>query len=147
MNIKHRSIFWMAILSIVTLGIYMIYWAVKTKNEIKSLGADIPTAWLLIIPFGNIYFWYQYASGFAEYVKKGSTTIEYFIVAILPYLLAYFRTLIGLNLGTTKVSLEIGHLSYIIQMLFFSIQIAFIPLVVFQTELNKLAKKGHHTAS
>ena len=44
------------IFTIITFGIYSIYWAVKTKNEINSLGADIPTAWLLIIPFGNFYF-------------------------------------------------------------------------------------------
>jgi hypothetical protein len=47
---KRRSVAAVLILSIVTFGIYAIVWAVKTKEEMNALGAQIPTAWLLIIP-------------------------------------------------------------------------------------------------
>ena len=69
--------------SIITLGIYAIYWAVSTKNEINSLGANIPTGWLIIIPIANLYWIYKYSEGFAQYVKKDNNTLLWFILYIL----------------------------------------------------------------
>lgn len=51
------------ILSLVTCAIYHIYWFVVTKNEMNQRGADIPTAWLLIIPFVNLYWLWRYSQG------------------------------------------------------------------------------------
>jgi hypothetical protein len=83
MRIQRRSAVICIILSIVTFGIYGIYWAVKTKDEINSLGAKIPTAWLVIVPFVNIYFAYKYAEGFATYVLKDKNTIAWFLLYII----------------------------------------------------------------
>ena len=80
MNIKQRNPIAVIIFSIITLGIYAIYWTVKTKEEIKILGAQIPTAWLMIIPIANIYFWYKYAEGFSVYAKKDNSTILWFLL-------------------------------------------------------------------
>ena len=71
------------LLCIVTFGLYGIYWAVKTKDEINSLGARIPTAWLMIVPIVNLYFIYKYAEGFAIYVKKDNNTILWFLLYIV----------------------------------------------------------------
>jgi len=79
-KIKKRNPAFVIIFSIITFGIYGIYWAVKTKNEINSLGADIPTALLLIIPIANFYFWYKYADGFSTYVKKDNKGILWFLL-------------------------------------------------------------------
>ena len=68
------------LLSIITLGIYGIYWQVKTKEELKSLGADIPTAWLLIIPIANIYWTYKYADGYSTKLKKDNNGVLWFLV-------------------------------------------------------------------
>ncbi|OGB83784.1 hypothetical protein A3F66_00570 [candidate division TM6 bacterium RIFCSPHIGHO2_12_FULL_32_22] len=70
MVIKYRNLAFVILMSIFTLGIYWLYWLVKTKDEINSLGGDVPTAWLIIIPIANIYFWYKYANGFVAYVEK-----------------------------------------------------------------------------
>ena len=83
MNIKKRNPAGVIILSIITLGIYLIYWIVKTKGEIKSLGASIPTAWFIIIPIANIYFAYKYLDGFSTYVKKDNLGIIWFIAAVV----------------------------------------------------------------
>jgi hypothetical protein len=80
---KNRSIAVVYILGIITLGIYFIYWIVSTKGEIKNMGADIPTAWLLIIPIANLYFYYKYCEGFAKFVKKDNNGLLYFIVFAL----------------------------------------------------------------
>ena len=57
---KTRSVAGVIILSIVTLGIYPIIWHVRTKNEMNATGADIPTAWLLIVPIANIYWLWKW---------------------------------------------------------------------------------------
>lgn len=80
--IKRRNPAFVLIMSLITLGIYAIYWTVKTKGEINSLGADIPTAFLIIVPFANFYFWYKYCEGFSTYVKKDNNGILWFILHI-----------------------------------------------------------------
>lgn len=78
--IQKRNVVAVYLLTIITFGIYGIYWEVKTKEEINSLGADIPTAWLLIIPIANIYWLYKYAEGYSNVVKKDNNGILWFIV-------------------------------------------------------------------
>ena len=60
---KNRNPIAVALLPFVTFGIYSIYWQVKTKVEMNTLGATIPTAWLIIIPFVNIWWLWKYAEG------------------------------------------------------------------------------------
>jgi ABC-type transport system involved in cytochrome c biogenesis permease subunit len=74
-----RSLVMIYILSILTFGIYLVYWFVKTKNELNGMGARIPTAWLLIIPIANIYWLYKYAEGFAKVTKKESTILWFLL--------------------------------------------------------------------
>jgi hypothetical protein len=69
--------------SIITFGIYAIYWMISTKDDINSLGAKIPTGWLIIIPIANLYWIYRYCEGFSQYVKKDNNTLLWFIVSIL----------------------------------------------------------------
>lgn len=78
--IKERNVAAVYLLSIITFGIYAIYWEVKTKEEINSLGADIPTAWLLIVPIANIYWLYKYAEGYSNFVKKDNNGILWFLL-------------------------------------------------------------------
>jgi uncharacterized membrane protein YozB (DUF420 family) len=51
------------ILSLITCGIYHIVWFVSTKTEMNQRGASIPTAWLLIVPFVNLYWLWRYSEG------------------------------------------------------------------------------------
>ncbi|MBU0722634.1 DUF4234 domain-containing protein [Patescibacteria group bacterium] len=81
--VKNRNIFLVYLFSIITFGIYSIYWLVSTKNEMNSLGAKIPTALLLIIPIINLYWAYKYCQGFAEHIKKDNNTITWFLVYMI----------------------------------------------------------------
>lgn len=81
-NIKRRNPALVIIFSVITCGIYFIYWAVMTKEEMKSLGAKIPTMWFLIVPIGNLYLLYKYCEGFSDYVRKDRLGIVWFLVAI-----------------------------------------------------------------
>lgn len=59
----------------------------ETKRELCHMGGEIPTSWLVIIPFANFYFWYRYAEVFAKFVKPESDPISYFVLmALLPFI-------------------------------------------------------------
>src|SRR4051812_40058413 len=68
-----RSIAAVLLLPMITFGIYGLVWFVKTKNEMKTLGAEIPTAWLIIVPFVSLYWMWKYSGG-VELVTGGKTT-------------------------------------------------------------------------
>jgi hypothetical protein len=97
MCLKERSLLGMFFLLIITFGFYWLYWSVKTKNEINCLGARIPTAFLVIIPFANFYFWYRYSQAFVTFVKKDSDPIAYFLLMSLLPVIGIFLVQDGLN--------------------------------------------------
>lgn len=81
-----RSVIGVLILSFITFGIYHLYWYIKTKDEMVELGAEIPTGWLLIIPFANIYWVWKWCVG-VEHVSRGKMSAP---VALLLMLLLHF---------------------------------------------------------
>lgn len=91
--ITYRSLIHMFIMTFITCGFYLLYWNVTTKNDLNRLGAEIPTAWLMIIPLANFYFWYKYAQAFAYYIKQSDqaeTTIVYFVIIIFLPVISKF---------------------------------------------------------
>ena len=86
---KHRSPLAVFFLSLFTLGIYAFVWHVKTKNELNRLGAHIPTAWLLIVPFANLYWIWKYSEG-VEQVTNGK------ISAIMALILLLLLSIVGI---------------------------------------------------
>jgi hypothetical protein len=88
MSMTVRSLGTMILLFLVTFGLYQIYWTVVTKRELNTLGARIPTAWLLIIPVVNIYFLYTFAQGYAKVVvndERPTATLVYFLLLMCLY--------------------------------------------------------------
>ena len=66
------------------MGIYAIVWFVKTKNEMVQQGADIPTAWLLIVPIASIYWMWKWAGGVEHVTRsKFSQAIAFILVFLL----------------------------------------------------------------
>lgn len=61
------------------------------------MGAQIPTAWLLIIPIVNIYFAYKYSEGFSMYVKKDNSPILWFLLYLVIAPVAMILVQIELN--------------------------------------------------
>lgn len=70
---QKRSVVMVIVLTLITFGIYGIVWFVKTKNEMNSQGANIPTAWLMIVPIVNLYWMWKYSGG-VEHVTRGKTS-------------------------------------------------------------------------
>jgi hypothetical protein len=86
---QHRSPIKVFLLTIITFGIYGIYWEVSTKGEMKKLGADIPTAWLLIVPLANIYWLWKFSKG-VEHVTGGKMS------GVLAFVILYLLSFIGI---------------------------------------------------
>ena len=78
-------------------GLYYIYWLENSKIEMNRLGADIPTAWLLIIPFVNIYWLWRWSQGVERVTKNALTAVPVFLlcwfIAIIgaPIIQSYFN--------------------------------------------------------
>jgi hypothetical protein len=79
-----RSVISVLVLTPITFGIYGLVWFVKTKREMVQAGADIPTSWLLILPFINIYWMWKWAGG-VDLVTKGksSQAVSFILVFVL----------------------------------------------------------------
>ena len=86
---KKRSPIMVLILSLITLGIYGIYWYVVIKREMNSQGAQIPTAWLIIIPFVNIYWQWKFSVGVQTVTNKEMS-------APVTFILLYLISIIGM---------------------------------------------------
>ena len=50
-------------LPLITFGIYGLYWLVKTKDEMNAQGAEIPTAWLILVPIVQLWWIWKFAEG------------------------------------------------------------------------------------
>lgn len=60
---QHRNPIMVILLSIITFGIYGLVWYVTTKDQMNAKGAQIPTAWLLIIPVVNFWWLWKFCQG------------------------------------------------------------------------------------
>lgn len=81
--IQKRNIVVVYLLMIITFGIYALYWLVKTKGEINSMGGSIPTAWLIIVPIANLWWVWRYCEDFGAFVKKDNNGILWFVLYVL----------------------------------------------------------------
>ena len=71
------------ILCFVTLGIYGIVWYVKTKGEMNLRGAEIPTAWLMIVPIANWFWLWKWSQGVEKVTAGSSSAGTTFVLMIL----------------------------------------------------------------
>ncbi|MET4003498.1 hypothetical protein ABIB48_002223 [Arthrobacter sp. UYCu511] len=60
---KHRSPAAPLLLPFITFGVYSIVWYVKSKVEMNTRGAGIPTAWLILVPIADIWWMWRFAVG------------------------------------------------------------------------------------
>ena len=71
------------LLTLITFGLYSIYWFVATKREMVEQGADIPTAWLIIIPIANIWWQWKWSGGVEHVTRAKMTQVISFILIFL----------------------------------------------------------------
>ncbi|PID99425.1 hypothetical protein CSA80_01540 [Candidatus Saccharibacteria bacterium] len=86
---EKRDLIGLFFLTLFTLGFYGIYWEVKTKGEMNARGADIPTAWLLLVPIVNLWWLWKYSEG-VERVTGGKMS------GLVAFLLIFVLGIIGM---------------------------------------------------
>jgi hypothetical protein len=96
-----RSVVAVILLTIFTLGIYGLIWQVKTKNEMNRVGAQIPSAWLLVVglilfPLA-IYWMWKFAGG-VEHVTRGKQT------QVIAFILMFVLGLIGIAIIQSELN-------------------------------------------
>ena len=94
---RHRDPIRVFFLSLITLGIYCLVWYVKTKNEMNTRGAKIPTAWLIIIPLINYFWLWKFCEGVEMVTNKE-------MGAGVAFLLIFFLGVIGMAIIQDKLN-------------------------------------------
>lgn len=85
---KRRGLASVIIFSIITLGIYNIFWAYLTAKEMRTKGANIPHFILYFIPFANYYWMYRYSMAI-EQVSNGKMS------GVLVFIMFFFTGIGG----------------------------------------------------
>lgn len=80
---KQRSPIAVFLFPFITFGIYSIYWMVKTKGEMNNMGQSIPTAWLIIVPFVNIWWLWKYSEAVGNVTKDKISGVIAFVLLML----------------------------------------------------------------
>jgi hypothetical protein len=99
--VKHRSILAVVILTLVTFGLYGLYWEIVTAREMRKQGANIPNAILIIIPIANYYWLWRYSSG-VEKITNGKWS------AGLVFILFFLTGIGGIVLGQLAFNEDAG---------------------------------------
>jgi len=82
---KERSPLAVFVLPFITFGIYSLYWLVATKTEMNRNGTNIPTAWLLIVPLANIWWYWKFSEGVEEVThRQMSAGVAFLMLFLLP---------------------------------------------------------------
>ncbi|MEO8554569.1 MAG: DUF4234 domain-containing protein [Kofleriaceae bacterium] len=83
---KPRSPVTVLLLSLLTFGIYALVWHVQTKNELNRVYvAEIPTAWLLLVPIaGPLYWMWKWAAGAEKATGLPAITV-FLLMWLVPF--------------------------------------------------------------
>ncbi|MFW6233197.1 MAG: hypothetical protein ACOC3Z_00880 [Nanoarchaeota archaeon] len=134
--IKKRNPLLVVLFSIISLGIYLIYWLISTNIEIKKKIYSSPSPyWILFILLFNI-------SGFSVYALSSILKISFFyslIIALSLFLVSFILSIIYFY----KYSEAINKLTGFNKILLTLLWILFWPVAVFisQKQLNKKFQK------
>jgi hypothetical protein len=80
---KNRSIPMMILLTIVTLGLYFIYWFYTTTVELRQKGATVPFFLWFFIPFVNIWWTWKYSEAVESVTSNKLSGVLAFILLFI----------------------------------------------------------------
>lgn len=46
--------------SLLSLGLYTVYWHFQMRHEIRSFGGEVPSPWIQFVPVVNLWFFYRF---------------------------------------------------------------------------------------
>ena len=139
MRLKHRSLFVITLLTIITFGIYQIYWYFITKTEMNVLNGKeykVPFFLWYFIPIINIWWFWRFAKAIEKSTKGNvGRWTAFFAPVVLTFLSALILVIVfGPN--------NVGGLITPSRLIYsFAVVVAtLVPIYYFQSNLNKYAK-------
>ena len=79
---KKRNPALVLVFSILTIGVYAIYWFTSTRSEMMATGSTIPPPWHIVVPFKNVIYLSKWCEG-VERVTKGAMTTPQAMMMII----------------------------------------------------------------
>ena len=139
MRLKHRSLISVTLLTILTLGIYQIYWYFITKTEMNVInGKDYKVPFFLwfFIPIINIWWFWRFAKAIEKSTKGNvGRWVAFFAPAVLS-------AIAGVALYVTFGPNNVGGIFTPSRLVYsvFVVIASLLPIYYFQSNLNKYAK-------
>lgn len=102
LQLKYVEPVMLALLTIVTFGIYGLLWYIHTKEQLNANGAQIPSAFYLFIPGLNIYWIWKFTEGLEFVTAKR-------IEGMTSFLFLCFLGVIGMAVIQDNLNKLYGH--------------------------------------
>ena len=139
MRLKHRSLLGITLLTLITFGIYPIYWFFITKTEMKVLNGKsvkVPFFLFYFIPIINIWWFWRFAKAIEKTTKgnvgRWSAFLAPPILEAIAGAIIYF--VITNSNGIGFITLSNGVYALVVVVL------GLLPIYYFQSNLNRYAK-------
>ena len=139
MRIKHRSLFGITILTIITFGIYPIYWYFITKTEmnvVNGKSAKVPFFLWFFIPVINIWWFWRFAKAIEKITKGSVSRWSAFFGPIFLALMAGFLLVYVFGPYNGGGIINLSRVMYSL----LAIVLGLLPIYYFQSNLNRFAK-------
>jgi len=139
MRLKHRSLFLITILTIITFGIYQIYWYFITKTEMNVLNGKeykVPFFLWFFIPIINIWWFWRFAKAIEKSTKGNVGRWAAFFAPVLLSAIAGVTLFIVFGPNNVGGLLTPSRIVYSLVVVIASL----LPIYYFQSNLNKYAK-------
>ncbi len=81
--VKQRDPIMVIVYTMLTCGIYGLYWLFETSKELTELGAELPNIWFIIIPGLNIYYMYKYLEEWHRIVKYEQDFMMVLVIGLI----------------------------------------------------------------
>lgn len=139
MKTKHRSIIAITFLTVITLGLYQLYWYFITKTEMNVVnGKDVKVPFFLwfFIPIINIWWYWRFAKAIEKTTQDNVGRWEAFLAPPLLNILSIvlISFIFARNSGAGLITLPNGLYGLV------AVMLSLLPIYYFQSNLNKYAK-------
>lgn len=139
MRTKHRSLVGITLLTVVTFGIYPIYWYFITKTEMNTVNGrsdKVPFFLWFFVPIVNIWWFWRFAKAL-EKATKG--TLNRWAAFVAPIIFAVIGVLILAIFYPSALRPDIAYEPSLWGSMLILV-VSLLPLYYFQSNLNRYAK-------
>ena len=139
MRLKHRSLIGITLLTIITLGIYQIYWYFITKTEMNVINGKtvkVPFFLWFFVPIINIWWYWRFAKAIEKVTKENINRWTAFLAPVVLTFIAGITVFLVFGPNNVGGLITPSRLVYSLAVLVASL----LPIYYFQSNLNKYAK-------